>query len=107
MSTTTKHDPAGDGIREAKRLAHIDEQGYAIGDKVFHRHNHTTNRRRTMDAERYADDRIADLTRSLAACLTPDTLDSLIHDISVDSPHPIPEDLQQFVFRMTMQRKTL
>ena len=57
--------------------------------------------------ERYAEERIADLTKAIAGCLTPDTLDSLIHDISIDAHDPVPEDLAQFGLRMSKQRDTL
>jgi hypothetical protein len=59
------------------------------------------------DAERYARNRLADMTKVLAGCLTPTTLEALVQDVQANVGHPVPEDVATFVSRMIEQRGTL
>ena len=59
------------------------------------------------DAERYAINRIEDLTKAIAGCLTPATLRDVIDDIDANTPYPVPEDLARFASRMATQLSTL
>ena len=68
----------------------------------------TETRSETMnDAERYAINRIEDLTKAIAGCLTPATLRDVIDDIGANTPYPVPEDLARFASRMATQLSTL
>jgi len=58
-------------------------------------------------AEQYAETRIAMLTREIAGCLPPSTLDEIVEAIQEHSSRPILTDLLVFANRMTEQRATL
>jgi len=59
------------------------------------------------DAERYAINRLDNMTKALAGCLTPDTLRQVIDDIDANQPYPVAEDLARFANRMATQLSTL
>ena len=59
------------------------------------------------DAERYATERIAELTKALAGYLKPTTLQSLIDDIDFYGLTPLPEDLATFGAHMARQLDVL
>ena len=59
------------------------------------------------DAELYAINRMEDLIRAVAGCLTSDTLQQVLDDIEDYRSTPIPEDLARFASRMSEQLATL
>ena len=59
------------------------------------------------EAERYALDRLANLTRELAACLTPQTLAAVVVEIAASHNRPIGADLKQFANRLDKQWQVL
>ena len=59
------------------------------------------------EAERYALDRIANLTRELAACLTPQTLAAVVGEIDENCNRPVGGDLQTFARRLDKQWQVL
>ncbi len=61
----------------------------------------------TDDAERYAKTRLAELTRHVAACMTPTTLGAMVDDFGNHPPHPMPADLPAFFAAMERQREVL
>ena len=60
-----------------------------------------------MTHERYALDRLEDLTRELAACLTPETLAAVVMEIATSYNRPIGVDLMRFANRLADQCKVL
>jgi len=60
-----------------------------------------------MEAERYARQRIQDLTQAIAGCLTPDTLARVVEEITENASHPVAEDLADFATMMSLQRDVL
>ena len=60
-----------------------------------------------VDAEHYANQRIADLTKAIAGCLTPDTLDAVGSDITDNATRPVLADLATFGKRLLAQREVL
>ena len=55
------------------------------------------------EAERYAERRIADLTREIAACLTPETLAAVVDEVAENCNRPIAADLQTFARRLACE----
>ena len=58
-------------------------------------------------AERHAKERVENLTKTIAGCLTPMTLQLVIDEIEDNTPEPVPEDLARFVDRMAVQLDSL
>ena len=50
---------------------------------------------------------IENLTRAIAGCLTPDTLEAVARDILDNATYPMSEDLRTFASRMAEERKVL
>ena len=58
-------------------------------------------------AEQYAAERVEDLTKEIAGCLTPATLTAIIDDIEDNHTTPILVSLKRFAERLTAQRDSL
>jgi mannosyltransferase OCH1-like enzyme len=58
-------------------------------------------------AERYAEERIAELTKTIAGALGPLALKEIIVDITDNLPQPIAADVVTFARRMAKQLATL
>ena len=59
------------------------------------------------EIKKYAQDRINDLTRAIAGCLTPTTLEALQSDLTDNANHPVSRDFTDFAAAMAKQQATL
>ncbi len=60
-----------------------------------------------LDHNRRSNKRIDELTKAIAGCLTPETLEDVLSDITENAPSPVPADLVEFERRMAVQLETL